>query len=451
MFAAYRGGSVIVFAPLAAMAAVALTRPYLVLPFFSGIFMEQMVNFIKLYFPLFLLGAIFGKLIEVSGFAHSIIRAIVGVVGANHAMLAVVLACAILTYGGVSLFVVAFAVYPFGAEMFRLAGIPKRLLPATIALGAFTFSMDALPGSPQIQNLIPTSFFQTDSWAAPRLGLFGAVLIFGAGMLYLEWRRRRARRAGEGYGEGHHNEPKAPSEEKLPHPVVAILPLVLVGVLNKVFSVVLPALYGDRFDFAAAGVPRVASLEVHRVSAIWALEAALVAAILFVVVISFRRIRASMTTSLNAAVGGSMLAVLNTGSEYGFGSVIAALPGFTTVSQVLSATIRDPLLNIAVTTNALAGITGSASGGMSIVLASFGHSYLDRALAAGISPEVLHRVVAMASGGMDTLPHNGAIITLLTITGLTHRHAYRDIFAMTVIKTLAVGFVIGFYYLFRIY
>ncbi|MCA2962601.1 MAG: GntP family permease, partial [Acidobacteriaceae bacterium] len=152
-----------------------------------------------------------------------------------------------------------------------------------------------------------------------------------------------------------------------------------------------------------------------------------------------------VTAGLQGAVNGAVLAALNTGSEYGFGAVIAALPGFAVVREVLTASVRDPLLNVAVTTNVLSGITGSASGGMSIALGAMGQTYLQNALAAGISPEVLHRVAAMSSGGMDTLPHNGAVITLLTVTGLTHRQAYREILGMTVIKTAAVFLVIGLY------
>ncbi|MGH8734221.1 MAG: GntP family permease, partial [Burkholderiales bacterium] len=165
MFVAYRGFSVILFAPICALLAVLFTDPALVAPVFSGVFMDKMVVFIKNYLPVFLLGAVFGKLIELSGFARSIVTAVIGLVGRSNAMLSIVLVCALLTYGGVSLFVVVFAVYPFAAEMFRQGGIPKRLIPATIALGAFTFTMDALPGTPQIQNIIPTTFFKTDTWA----------------------------------------------------------------------------------------------------------------------------------------------------------------------------------------------------------------------------------------------------------------------------------------------
>src|SRR3990167_8700213 len=182
MVVAYRGYSVILFAPVAAMGAVLLTDPNLVAPVFTGLFMEKMVGFLKLYFPVFVLGAIFGKVIELSGFSKSIVAATIRIVGAQRAMLSIVLVCALLTYGGVSLFVVVLAVYPFAAELFRQSDIPKRLVPGTIALCAFTFTMDALPGTPQIQNIIPTSFFGTTGWAAPVLGTIGGVFILIVGM-----------------------------------------------------------------------------------------------------------------------------------------------------------------------------------------------------------------------------------------------------------------------------
>ena len=178
MLAAYRGYSVILFAPVAALLAVLLTDPAAVPSVFTGLFMERMVGFLKLYFPVFLLGAVFGKLIELSGFSQSIAAAVIRLIGQQRAILAIVMVCALLTYGGVSLFVVVFAVYPFAAEMFRRANIPKRLIPGTIALGAFTFTMDALPGTPQIQNIIPTTFFGTNTWAAPRAWVSSAARSF---------------------------------------------------------------------------------------------------------------------------------------------------------------------------------------------------------------------------------------------------------------------------------
>jgi H+/gluconate symporter-like permease len=450
MFVAYRGFSVILFAPIAALFAVLLTEPGHVLPFFSGVFMEKMVGFIKLYFPVFLLGAIFGKVIEMSGFAKSITRSVIKLIGPSRAMLAIVLVGAILTYGGVSLFVVAFALYPFAAELFKAADIPKRLIPGTIALGAFTFTMDAFPGSPQIQNIIPTSFFGTDTWAAPWLGFIGGLFVLVLGMTYLEWRRRQAAKKGEGYGTGHENEPEKIDDTNLPNAFIAILPLLLVGVFNKIFTELIPKYYGKTFDFSALGMKDVAPIEIAKLSAVWAVEGALIIGIVTVFIFGFKRMKENFNKGLNLSIGGALLATLNTASEYGFGGVIAALPGFAAVNKAMSDTITDPLVNEAVTTTTLAGITGSASGGMSIALATMSEQYVAQAEKLNISPEVLHRVASMASGGMDTLPHNGAVITLLAVTGLTHKQSYIDIFAMTLIKTAAVFVIIALYYMFGI-
>jgi len=402
---------------------------------------------LKLYFPVFLLGAIFGKLIELSGFSKSIVTATIGLFGAQRAMLSIVVVCALLTYGGVSLFVVVFAVYPFAAELFRQSDIPKRLIPGTIALGAFTFTMDALPGTPQIQNIIPTTFFGTNTWAAPVLGTIGGVFILVVGLTYLDWRRRKARANGEGYGTELVNEPAPFAGQTLAHPLIAIAPLVLVGVANKLLTSAIPRFYGESHSFDPAVIGSAAPVvqEVSKVAAIWAVQGALLMGIATVLVCAWKPVMASFAEGTKSAVGGALLAAMNTASEYGFGAVIAALPGFLVVANALGA-IPNPLVNQAVTVTALAGITGSASGGMSIALAAMAETFIANANAAGIPMEVLHRVAAMASGGMDTLPHNGAVITLLAVTGLTHRQAYKDIFAITVIKTVAVFVVIGVFY-----
>jgi H+/gluconate symporter-like permease len=464
MFVAYRGFSVILFAPLCALLAVLLVDPSHVLPFFSGVFMEKMVGFIKSYFPVFLLGAIFGKVVEMSGIAESIAKTIVRWVGAKRAMLTIILLGAILTYSGVSLFVAVFAIYPFAAQMFREANIPKRLIPGTIALGAFTFTMDALPGTPQIQNVIPINFFKTDIYAAPTLGIIGAIFVLGLGLLYLETRRKKAEKAGEGYygfgtenasalelAKSEENEmvPDLKSQQSVLRQIMAFVPLVLVGVTNKLFITYIPEWYPNGFDFSAIGL-NAYTVDVKAVAAIWAVELALVVGIVTSLAFDWKRVTVNFKEGLNLSIAGALLATMNTGAEYGFGGVISSLPGFTKISDAISSTFTNPLVNGAVTTSSLAGITGSASGGMGIALGAMAEKYNQAIAAAHIPPEVMHRVVAMASGGMDTLPHNGAVITLLAVTGLTHKQSYRDIFAVTVIKTVAVFFVIAIYSMFNI-
>ncbi|MGI3777266.1 MAG: GntP family permease [Janthinobacterium lividum] len=442
MVLAYRGFSVILFAPVAAMLPVLLTAPSAVPTAFTGLFMAKAVVFVKLYFPVFLLGAVFGKLMEMSGFARSITIAIIRLVGAKRAILATVLVAAVLCYGGVSLFVVVFAVYPFATELFREARIPKRLMPAALALGAFSFTMDALPGTPQIQNIIPTAFFHTTAWAAPILGTFGSAVILVAGVGYLQWRARQA--GDEGYGTGHLNEPDRVDEGAVPPWGVAVLPLLSVWVLNRLFTGLIPGVFGKTDTVSLPGLPEPLVTDVPAFTAIWALEAALLVGVLLTVALGFRGIRGRFNEGTKSAVAGALLATLNTASEFGFGGVIAALPGFIVARDAL-AVIPDPLVKAAVATTTLAGITGSASGGLSIALAALGGQLAAAADAAHIPLEVMHRITAMASGGMDDLPHNGAVITVLAVCGLTHRQSYGDIFIITLIKTATVFLVIALY------
>jgi H+/gluconate symporter-like permease len=332
--------------------------------------------------------------------------------------------------------------------MFRQSAIPKRLIPCTVALGAFSFTMDALPGTPQIQNIIPTTFFKTTTWAAPWMGLIGSIFVLGFGLLYIHNRHIAAKARGEGYGTTLLNEPEPYEAEALPNPWIALAPLVVVGVGNLLLTKLVPWAYGPVHEITLGPKPIVT--QIPSVAAIWAVEGALLLGILTVFAFAWKPVLAKFADGSKAAVAGALLASLNTASEYGFGGVIAMMTGFALVSQALSA-IPNPLINEAISVTVLAGITGSASGGMSIALAAMADQFVAAAQAANIPLEVLHRIASMASGGMDTLPHNGAVITLLAVTGLTHREAYKDIFVITLIKSLAVFFVIGVYYTTGIY
>jgi H+/gluconate symporter-like permease len=443
MFFAYRGFSVILFAPVFALLAASLSGLSL-MPAYTELFMAKAVVYIKSFFPVFLLGAVFGKVMEDTGLAKGIAHSIIKTLGKDRAILAVVLAGAVLTYGGVSLFVVVFAVYPFASALYREADIPKRLLPGTIALGAFTATMDCLPGTPQIQNLIPTNFFGTNIYAAPTLGIIGGVLIFTLGVLWLEHRRKQAAANGEGYGNHTLNEPEIKEDLKLPSWQIAILPLLAVLIVNFVMTQMFNWDPNLLAPFQAMKLPLTAT-EVKNVISIWALIIALVCGILLAIALGFNRLgKGALAKSLNAGAIGSLLAIMNTASEVGYGNVIASLTGFKSISAALMS-IKiggSPLVSEAVTVNVLAGVTGSASGGMSIALDLMAKDWLAWAHSIGMSPEILHRVASMASGGMDTLPHNGAVITLLAVCGLTHRDSYGDIFVMTIIKTCMVFVII---------
>lgn len=436
MYFAYRGVNVLVLAPLCAIMAVLfqprdLSGTGITLAYYTQVFMNSLGKYVIQYFPLFLLGAIFGKLMSDTKAAKVIGETISRKVGAKHAILATVLACALLTYGGVSLFVVAFCVFPISLSLFAEAGIAKKHIPGAIALGSFTFTMTALPGTPAIQNAIPMPFFGTTAFAAPGLGIIAALIMFSVGMLWLTHSSK---------GSQGDLEKKAiiTENENLPSFWLALTPLLIVIGVNFLFSQFLI----PNWDTSYLALPGFGGTDVRTVLGLWAIIISLTKAIFFILLF-MRKYNKQMLESLNQGTMGSLLPIFNTASEVGYGAVIASLAAFAVLKDaVMNIAPGNPLISEALAINALAGITGSASGGMSIGLAVLAERYIELAQQLNISPELLHRVASLSSGGFDTLPHNGAVISLLTICGLTHRESYKDIFmvavAIPVLATITV-------------
>ena len=447
MYLAYRGHSVILLAPLLAMLAVLLSgEASTMLGVYTQVFMKGLGGYIISFFPLFLLGAIFGKLMDDSGSALSISEALVNKLGKKQAVLSIVMACAILTYGGVSLFVVGFAIYPIAATLFRELDIPKRLIPGAIALGALTFTMTALPGTPAIQNAIPMPFFRTDSFAAPGLGIIGGLIMLIGGMIWLNYRTKKAINAGEGYGQYHNDNLAIVDHSSKPSLLVSLLPIILVISINFICTKwLLPSM-----DNSYLASEEFGAVPLNKVLGIWAIVIALVVSCLAMILLNRKRWK-NLKESLSDGALGSLLPIFNTASEVGYGSVIATLTGFIIVKEFLLGLSPDnPLISEAVFVNVMAGITGSASGGLSIALNTMGDKYLQLASQFGINPELMHRVASIASGGLDALPHNGAVITLLVICQLTHKESYKDIFVVAVavpilalIAVITLGTLIG--------
>jgi H+/gluconate symporter-like permease len=428
MILAYRGISVIILAPVLALLAVVFAGDgERLLAVYTQVFMYGLLGFVVKYFPVFLLGALFGRLMDDSGSARKIALAIFTSMGPARVVPAVVVACGILTYGGVSIFVVVFAIYPIAAAMFREANIPKRLIPAAIGLGGGTLTMTCLPGTMQIQNIIPASYFGTDLYAAPILGTICGVLMWTVG---LWWLKRRSRLlVQEGYGTGHLNEPSKVDAAGLPPLSIALAPIVVVIGVNYLFSELLIPSWDTSYlaetGFGATSIDSLRSL--------WAMIASLFVVCLTVIVLNRRRF-SNLNNSMTAGAMSSMLPTFNTGSEVGYGVTIASLAAFAIVkSAVVDITPGYPLISASLAVNVMAGITGSASGGMSIALAALGDAYRQMAIDQGISLEWMHRVVSMSSGGLDTLPHNGAVITMFIICGLTHRQSYADLGMVTLV------------------
>jgi len=431
MYLAYRGISVLILAPLLSLLAVLAGSDTRVLATFTQIYMVSLGGFVAKYFPLFLLGAVFGRLMSDSGSASSISRWIIRGLGPTQAPLALVLACAILTFGGVSVFVVVFAAYPVAVELFRSSGTPKRLIPAAILLGGATFTLSGLPGTPSIQNAMPMPYFGTDTFAAPGVGTIGGFVMFVWGALWLSRRARLAAAAGEGYGDHPHDALDATPNPHEPPVVVALVPLVAVLLVNLATTWwVIPAM-----ELAYLSEAKYGAVGVNDVRGIWALVASLSVAIAIAIVLHWPR-WGDLKGSMNQGAFSSMLPIFNTASEIGYGAVIASLAAFTAVQVAIAGVSSNVLVAEAISVNIMAGITGSAAGGLGLALGMLGETYAEMGAAAGINPELLHRVAAISAGGLDSLPHNGAVITLLGICRLTHRESYFDIFMVSVVGPL---------------
>lgn len=458
---AFRGWSVLLLAPAAALIAAAFAGEPL-LAHWTQTFMGGAAQFLGQFFPLFLMGALFGKLMEDSGSIAALARWMMERLGRGHAILAVVLAGALVTYGGVSLFVALFVLAPMAEAMFRAAGIPRRLMPAAVALGTSTFTMSALPGTPAIQNAIPMPFFGTTPFAAPGLGVVASAIMLGFGMWWLLRASAAARRNGEpldfdgpGPDEQIAEDPLVreraiiaqgfdPAEihhsqlaESEPSVVTAALPLVAVVVANFAMSfVVLPQL-----DTAFLAEPRWGATSLSAVGGVWSVAAALAVAISILLLLNGRRLP-SIRRSMDAGANASVLPSLSVASLVGFGAVVAALPAFAAVREWVLSIGGGPLVSLAVATNVLSALTGSASGGLTIALDALGPTYMRLAAEHGIDPALLHRVAVIGAGTLDSLPHNGAVVTLLAVCGSTHARSYRDIVVTAIVGALIALIVV---------
>ncbi len=450
MWLSFRGWSILLLAPAAALlAAFASGEP--LLAHLTQVFMTGAAQFLAQFFPLFLLGALFGKLMEDSGSVEVIARFMTERLGTARTILAVVLGGAVVTYGGVSLFVAIFVLVPMAQGLFKTAAIPRRLMPGAIALGTMTFTMSALPGTPALQNAIPMPFFGTTPFAAPGLGIIAAAIMLGFGLWWLSRSEAAARRAGEGFDTGTCPELSADDPSlreratiasefdpaELPHGrhtrsdpsfIVALLPLVVVILVNLLMSVVvLP-----RMDTSFLADERWGATSLAGVGGVWAVVVALSVAILTLIALNFHRLP-SLRETMDAGANASVLPAFSVASLVGFGAVIAALPAFGLVRDWVLSIGGGPLVSLAVATNVLAALTGSASGGMTIALDALGPTYMRLAGEVGIDPALLHRVAVMSGGTLDSLPHNGAVVTLLAVCGVTHKQSYLDVFMVAIV------------------
>ncbi|MBP1970040.1 H+/gluconate symporter-like permease [Virgibacillus natechei] len=401
-----RGMNLLIAAPLSALFLAVLSGlpmfPQLVAEGeanFVGDYMDGFSGFVASWFLMFLLGSVFGKVMEDSRSAESVSKWVIDRIGIKYAVLAVVAACAVLTYGGVSLFIVGFTVFPIALSLFKQANLPRRFIPAALAFGSVTFTMTSA-GSPEIQNWIPIPHLGTSPYAGWEVSLIAAIFMMITGYIWLKWMINRATKNGEKFDEREDDPEEV--ERDLPNPLLSGVPLLVVLIIAFIFH---DTLETSALIIALAG----------GVFTAWLLN---------------RRYLENVWTSASNGTFGALMAIANTAAVVGFGTVARSTPAFETAVDTMTSVPGDPLIGAAIAVLSIVGLTGSASGGMEIALPILGPEYLSQ----GVNAEALHRVSALSSGALDSLPHGGyTVTTIRVICGETHKSAYPAVAAVTVI------------------
>lgn len=420
----------IVFASLLSSLLVAVTNQLPVAQSFAEYYAFGPLGafqFAGRFFLLFICGAMFGRMMGESGAAASIALALTRSLGAHRILWVITIACAVLTYSGVVVFIVIFTLYPLGLRLLQEANIPKRLFVGALALGGGTFTLTAVPGTPSIQNVISSAALGTNLFSGAILGVVGAVLMFAGGMWYLERQRLQAAHNGEIFV-AHSTDVTSNQDTDLEdHPDwrLAIIPLLIV-----LSIIIAPRLVGVGSDAAALQD----SSSLHRLIAfslaqpiLWPSIALFVGSI--AAAIMFPQLRTNSLYAMGRGTEDAIVPLFNTAAVIGFGGVVVHTAGFQQFTGIMLETGMPPLISMFGATSLTSALVGSSSGGLQIFMETLAPSYLEM----GIDAPTLHRLATMASGGFDSLPHCGAVVAILTITKLTHKEAYKDIFVITVV------------------
>lgn len=364
----------------------------------KGAFMPAASSYITKYFLVFFVGALFGAVYQFTGAAESIARFLSEISKDKFVVPLVMCITGILTFGGVSGFVVFFVIYPIALQMFKKANITRMLIPAAISSGCWTWSMTA-PGSPSIQNVIAMTSLNTPSTAAFIPSILATVGEFLMIFIWLEWRARKFSNNGRYFEDKllkHQltkEELKENESDDLPNPIIAFLPIVTILV-----------------SFNLVKLP---------------VETSVLLGTILAVVLMFKKVSSleGWVNVFNKGASDSGVAILNTAIVVGFGGVVKNTQGFNDLIIGLKNWEISPMVFVAITVAVCAGACGSASGGMGVAFDALTSTFLKM----GIKLEYVHRIGAIAAGTLDTLPHQGAQITLLGICKLTHKEAYYDI------------------------
>ena len=383
----------------------------------SDSYLEGFASFMKSSWLMILLGAVLSKLMDMTGAARAIATFIINFLGEKRAIPSIILAGGLLAYGGVSSMVACFALYPIALAIFRKADLPRYLLPAAIGAGIFTW-VTMLPGNPSVVNIVPISYLGTTAMAAPAIGIICALVTLILSVVYFEFETGKARKRGIGFQADDETErilaqaDELEASGKVPNPILSILPVVCIAVVLNIFNA----------DIAVA----------------------LSSGIVLCFVLFYKNIH-NMKDSMLEATNSAAVTMINACSIVGIGSVIKAAPGFQKIVDFVlnfSQSGGNPLIIFGIATTVLCGLNASGMGGLSTTLSALGEAFL----AMGVNPEILHRVGVIAATGLDSLPHSGGIVAVLTISGVSYKDGYRHLFMVTVVFTLmalAIAVVLG--------
>lgn len=397
MYMAMKGVPILLIG-LVCSSVVAITSSMSVYDSLTGAYMSGYVAFLGSNFLIFLAGALFGRMMEITYGANSVADFIVRKLGKGKAVLAIVISCFVLAYGGVSVFVVGFTIYPIAVSLFREADLPRKFLPGAIGFGSVTFAMTS-PGTPQIQNIIPADILGTDTMAGAAAGIIAGIFMFVVGTIWLNGMIKKE------IAQGGHFEVRSTDAgssevpaDKLPKPVFALIPIIVTIIAMNVFK-----------------IPAAISIAVS----------ILVGLVIMFKSYDYKNLFHDFAKGSSSAV----TAITNTCAVVGFGSVVKTAPAFQELIAWVTNLPILPLLGAALSVTILCGISGSASGGMGIALPIIGPIYVSM----GVPAAAIHRVASIASGALDSLPHNGYIVTLLNICGCSHKEGYMPLFKLTVL------------------
>ncbi len=420
---AFKGWGMLPTTIVASLVVVLFNKMDLWTAFQDG-YMVSMKNYAGNYMLLFFLGTLFGGLLGKSGAAKSIAMGLLKLPFKRKAIPVTVIACAILSYGGVSLFVLVFTIYPIALVMFQEEDLPKRIFPGCLFFGSATFTMTVLPGTPAVQNLIPTTYFGTNAYAAPVLSLILAAIEIAWGFWWLFMWQDRMKKNGEHFIPGPRDKELVELAvtgdcidiKGMPNFAISIAPILVVLVFIGVFT-----------------------KQVE--NATFAVNLALMMGIISIYALHSKTL-VDRIEVLNESAANSIISLLNTAVVVGFGGVVKNCGGFAKIVDIAMNIDMSPLLSGSIGVILISMACGSASGGLSTFLDALGEQYKQLAISQGISLEAMHKIFAIGADALDSLPHSGGYITAIVATDLTHKETY-PIFFGTNSLTPIIAWICG--------